>query len=105
MLRYLADDLNNVKMEADMPATPTGAPAEATTSTAKEGFHHGSLHEALVAAADAVLTERGVEGFTLREAARRAGVSPAAPAHHFGSATGLLTEVAIRGFEELGHRL
>jgi len=40
-------------------------------------------------------------GFTLREAARRAGVSIAAPSHHFGSAAGLLTEAAITGFEEL----
>jgi AcrR family transcriptional regulator len=40
-------------------------------------------------------------GFTLREAARRAGVSVAAPSHHFGSAAGLLTEVAIAGFEAL----
>jgi len=52
-------------------------------------------------ATNEILTERGAEGFTLREAAKRAGVSPAAPGHHFGSAAGLLTEVAISGFEEL----
>jgi AcrR family transcriptional regulator len=44
---------------------------------------------------------RGVEGFSLRVAARRADVSPAAPAHHFGDARGLLTEVAARGFDAL----
>ena len=47
-----------------------------------------------IAAAEAVIAERGVDGFSLRETARRAGVSPAAPAHHFGDARGLLTALA-----------
>lgn len=47
------------------------------------------------------MEEKGIEGFTLRECARRAGVSHAAPAHHFGDATGLLSELAATGFEEL----
>lgn len=64
-------------------------------------YHHGDLAAALVEAAEAVLTERGVEGFTLRECARRAGVSHAAPAHHFKDARGLLTAVAAVGFERL----
>jgi AcrR family transcriptional regulator len=71
------------------------------TTEPRERYHHGDLQRALIAAAEAILTERGVEGFTLREAARRAGVSAAAPAHHFGSAAGLLTEVALLGFETL----
>jgi AcrR family transcriptional regulator len=66
-----------------------------------KNYHHGDLAGALVEAAEAVLTERGVEGFTLRECARRAGVSHAAPAHHFKDAKGLLTEVAAVGFERL----
>lgn len=65
------------------------------------GYHHGELQEALIAASEAILAEQGAEGFTLREAARRAGVSPAAPSHHFGNAQGLLTEVAIRGYDAL----
>jgi AcrR family transcriptional regulator len=65
-------------------------------------YHHGDLRAALMAASEAILLERGVEGFTLREAARRAGVSPAAPAHHFGDARGLLTALAVQGFETLG---
>lgn len=73
--------------------------------TPRERYHHGDLQRALIAAAEAILTERGVEGFTLREAARRAGVSAAAPAHHFGSAAGLLTEVALLGFETLARFL
>ncbi|PSH65167.1 TetR/AcrR family transcriptional regulator [Phyllobacterium sophorae] len=64
-------------------------------------YHHGDLPAALIRATDEILAERGLEKFTLREAARRAGVSPAAPAHHFGSSAGLLTEVAILGFDEL----
>jgi AcrR family transcriptional regulator len=46
-----------------------------------------------------------VEGFTLREAARRVGVSPAAPSHHFRDAKGLLTEVALLGFKDFGEAL
>lgn len=68
-------------------------------------YHHGELQEALIAASEAILAEQGAEGFTLREAARRAGVSPAAPSHHFGNAPGLLTEVAIRGYDALAEAL
>jgi len=68
-------------------------------------YHHGDLADQLVAAAEAIILERGVDGFTLREAARRAGVSPAAPAHHFGDARGLLSEVALRGFQAFGDAL
>ncbi len=75
-------------------------PARTAAKRAKT-YHHGDLAAALVEAAEAVLTERGVEGFTLRECARRAGVSHAAPAHHFKDAKGLLTEVAALGFERL----
>jgi|SRR5690606_1574047 len=65
------------------------------------GYHHGALREALLEAAAGLLQEQGVERFTLRECARRAGVSHAAPAHHFGDARGLLTALAARGFERL----
>jgi len=66
-----------------------------------DSYHHGSLREALLAAAQSLLLERGVESFTLRECARRAGVSHAAPAHHFGDARGLLTAFATVGFERM----
>lgn len=68
-------------------------------------YHHGDLRRQLIATAEAIILERGVDGFTLREAARRAGVSPAAPAHHFGDAKGLLTEVALLGFRDFGAAL
>ncbi|CAA9414366.1 MAG: Transcriptional regulator, AcrR family [uncultured Rubellimicrobium sp.] len=61
-------------------------------------YHHGDLRAALLAAGEAELAERGVEGFSLRGAAARAGVSHAAPAHHFGDADGLLTALAAEGF-------
>ena len=78
-----------------MRASQTGG------SPPARAYHHGDLRHALIAAAESLLAERGVEGFTLRECARRAGVSPAAPAHHFGNVTGLLTAIATLGFDEL----
>jgi len=77
-------------------ARPTGEDA-----ASRGNYHHGTLRDALIRATDEILSERGAVGFTLREAARRAGVSVAAPSHHFGSAAGLLTEVAIAGFDAL----
>lgn len=64
-------------------------------------YHHGDLPHALREAAAALITEEGTAGFSLREVARRAGVSHAAPAHHFGDARGLLTALAIEGFQRL----
>jgi AcrR family transcriptional regulator len=68
-------------------------------------YHHGALRAALIAAAEAVLAETGVDRFSLRETARRAGVSASAPAHHFGDARGLLTALAATAFVELGDAL
>ncbi|MEY4695751.1 MAG: hypothetical protein RIT14_179 [Pseudomonadota bacterium] len=66
--------------------------------TTPRPYHHGDLHAALIAAAEAELAAKGVEGFSLRQVAKRAGVSHAAPAHHFGDARGLLTALAAHGF-------
>jgi AcrR family transcriptional regulator len=68
----------------------------------RAAYHHGDLRQQLLKVAEEIILERGVDGFTLREAARRVGVSPAAPAHHFKDAKGLLTEVALLGFREFG---
>ncbi len=65
-------------------------------------YHHGDLRAALIQAADEIIADGGIEAFSLRAAALRAGVSPGAPAHHFGSAKGLLTEVALLAFERIG---
>jgi AcrR family transcriptional regulator len=67
----------------------------------RAGYHHGALREALIEASESLLAERGPEGFSLREVARRSGVSPAAPAHHFGDMAGLLAAVATHAFEGL----
>jgi AcrR family transcriptional regulator len=61
-------------------------------------YHHGALREALLAAAERVLERDGLPGLTLRAAAREAGVSHAAPTHHFGDLTGLVSELAAIGF-------
>src|SRR5260221_13857653 len=68
---------------------------------AAKSYHHGELREALVIAGRKLLEEKGLRGFTLRECARRAAVSHAAPAHHFASLDDLLAEIATRGFVEL----
>ncbi len=67
----------------------------------KTSYHHGDLKNALLEAADELLQEKGLQGFTLRACARRAGVSHTAPQHHFRDVKGLLTAVAERGFERL----
>jgi AcrR family transcriptional regulator len=71
----------------------------------RAAYHHGDLRGALVDATEALLAERGIEGFSLREVARRSGVSPAAPAHHFGDSDGLLAEVARIAFDGLAAAL
>lgn len=62
-------------------------------------YHHGDLRASLLREAEAELAEKGVEAFSLRGVAKRAGVSHAAPAHHFGDTAGLLTALATDGFE------
>ena len=85
----MTDDLNTVK------------------SGVSEGraYHHGALRPALIEAAEAVIAERGLDRFSLRETARRAGVSPAAPAHHFKDVRGLLTAIAAQAFSDLADAL
>jgi AcrR family transcriptional regulator len=72
---------------------------------AKSSYHHGSLESALIDTALVLIEEQGVDGFSLASAARRAGVSVAAPYRHFANRRELLDAVARRGFTELGERL
>jgi len=76
---------------------PARRPASAKTETP---YHHGALREALLQAAERVLERDGLAGLTLRAVAREAGVSHAAPTHHFGDLTGLLSELAAVGFRQ-----
>ena len=68
-------------------------------------YHHGALREALIGAAEAVLERDGIAALTLRAAAREAGVSHAAPAHHFGNLSGLLSALAAQGYGRFRTRI
>lgn len=72
-------------------------PANATTKP----YHHGALRTALLDAAWSIVAEQGLEGLTMRACARQAGVSHAAPIHHFGNIAGLSAELAAVGYERL----
>lgn len=65
----------------------------------ERGYHHGRLPQALLKATAKLVAEEGVGALSLREVARRAGVSHGAPAHHFRDKAGLLTALATQGFE------
>ncbi|MCB9675291.1 MAG: TetR/AcrR family transcriptional regulator [Alphaproteobacteria bacterium] len=67
----------------------------------RDHYHHGNLREALLDAAECMIVESGVAGLSLRQVAKHAGVSQAAPYHHFASKEALLAEVARRGFAKL----
>jgi AcrR family transcriptional regulator len=64
------------------------------------GYHHGNLRETLIRAALDLIAQKGAAGFTFADAARWAGVSPAAPYRHFRDRDDLLASVALRGFEQ-----
>jgi AcrR family transcriptional regulator len=69
------------------------------------GYHHGNLKEALLRAALELIAQKGPAGFTFAEAARWAGVSPAAPYRHFRDRDELLASVALRGFHQFEQAL
>jgi AcrR family transcriptional regulator len=68
-------------------------------------YHHRDLSNALVSAAVELIADRGVAGFSLREAARAIGVDPAACYRHFRDKDALLDEIARRGFTQLARRM
>jgi len=75
----------------------------ARDQTAQKGansYHHGALRAALIRAAREILESEGYEGLTLRAAARRVGVSQAAPYNHFADKAALLAAIAALGFKE-----
>jgi AcrR family transcriptional regulator len=75
--------------------------AKRSTVTRRQSYHHGDLKRALTSAALSLVAEKGPKGFTLTEAARRAGVSAAAPYRHFADKAELLAAVAEQGFRDL----
>lgn len=86
-------------------ASLTQVKSAARSPVRRTDYHHGALRAALLDAAQALLLEVGVDGFSLRECAKRAGVSHGAPAHHFGDVKGLLTAFASVGFERMAQRM
>src|SRR2546430_15677308 len=88
---------NNVATSgaARKPSAPRAAGSSEATP-----YHHGALRDALLEAAERVLDRDGWAGLTLRAVAREAGVSHAAPTHHFGDLTGLVSELAAIGFRQ-----
>ena len=77
----------------------------ATSPERRDTYHHGDLKRALTEAALGLVTEKGPKGFTLREVARRAGVSAAAPYRHFADKAELLAAAATLGFVQLHETL
>jgi AcrR family transcriptional regulator len=75
--------------------------ARSNTAVRRDSYHHGDLKRALTSAALSLVAEKGPKGFTLTEAARRAGVSAAAPYRHFADKAALLATVAEQGFRDL----
>ena len=74
-------------------------PFDPSDTLKRRGYHHGNLREALIEAALRLIGEKGPAGFTVAEAARAAGVSPAAPYRHFRDRDELMADIARRGFE------
>jgi len=72
-----------------------------TAAAKTDGYHHGNLRAALLDAAQRLVEERGIDGLTLREVARRAGVSHNAPYHHFQDKAALVQALAEDGYEQL----
>jgi AcrR family transcriptional regulator len=70
------------------------------TAPKKASYHHGALRDALIRSAREILESEGYEALTLRAAARRAGVSQAAPYNHFADKAALLAAIAALGFKE-----
>ena len=68
------------------------------SEAAKKPYHHGELRESLLVAGEAALNDLSLSEVSLREIARRAGVSHAAPKHHFATMGELLAEIAARGY-------
>jgi AcrR family transcriptional regulator len=82
------------------PARAGRKKAASNAAAAASPYHHGALRDGLLAAAERVLERDGLSGLTLRAVAREAGVSHAAPTHHFEDLTGLVSDLATIGFRQ-----
>src|SRR3954452_14318954 len=84
-----------------IPRPKRPRPPKQPRSSEDGPYHHGALRDALLQAAERVLERDGLGGLTLRAVAREAGVSHAAPTHHFGDLTGMISELAAIGFRPI----
>jgi AcrR family transcriptional regulator len=89
-----------IKRAASRTAAARPGLAKRPRADEETPYHHGALRDALLQAAERVLERDGLAGLTLRAVAREAGVSHAAPTHHFGDLTGLVSELAAIGFRQ-----
>ena len=81
------------------------SPGDRRPASGRGTYHHGDLRRALVEAGQEILAERGVDGLSLREVARRAQVSQAAPYHHFADKAALVGAIVEEGFARFRHEL
>jgi AcrR family transcriptional regulator len=115
--KFPAARMAGKKAAAESTGKTTGKSKSGTSNGASAGgskaggagsaspYHHGALHDALLEAAERVLEREGLSGLTLRAVAREAGVSHAAPTHHFGDLTGLVSELAAIGYRQFNAAL
>lgn len=89
---------------ARMTVKPRHSARSATRRDEDASYHHGDLRQALLDAAGELLASEGVESVGMREIARRAGVSHAAPYRHYANREALLADLAAAGFERLARR-
>lgn len=110
MSRRLRHYLDTAKIEAPINLRYMKQPIDKTSKQKasvgrrrppRASYHHGDLREALLAAAERVISRGGLEAFTLRACAREAGVSHAAPAHHFKDLASLRSALVTQAFERL----
>ncbi|MFC9845590.1 TetR/AcrR family transcriptional regulator [Streptomyces sp. NPDC060223] len=92
------DTSSDTGASSNADANSTAVDANAVTSDAPRPYHHGDLRRAILNTALDVIGADGPSALSLRDLARRAGVSHAAPAHHFKDRTGLLTAIAAEGY-------
>src|SRR5262247_2189594 len=96
---------NRPRTRSSARSTATKQAVRRTRAAAEAPYHHGALRDALLQAAEKVLERDGLPGLTLRAVAREAGVSHAAPTHHFGDLTGLLSELAATGYRQFNEAM
>jgi AcrR family transcriptional regulator len=92
--------LTSTRLSLSIQLMAAKRPAQKTKT-----YHHGDLREALLRSAESILKREGLGALTLRAAARTAGVSHAAPAHHFPDLSSLLSALAAEGFDQLAGKL